>query len=118
MVPDPPMTSSHSRSTVRLTPKLDIKGENVIVLSVFDGIGTGILAIKELIGEPRLALSWEIDPAACKVVAHHLPFVRNRGDFLADSPADVAHLINRNDPHLMFDCVPGGASVPRFLIHQ
>ena len=84
---------------LQLTPKMSLRGDQVIVLSVFDGVGTGILAVQQLIGEPRLALAWEIDPAAQKVVAHRLPFVRNRGDFLEDSTSEVIRLVHRHDPH-------------------
>ena len=82
-----------------MTPKLPVQGHQLIVLSVFDGIGTGILAVTQLVGEPRLAIAWEIDQIAADITSFHMPFVKHRGDFLADSVADVAHLVQRHDPH-------------------
>lgn len=41
---------------LQLTPNFGMKGENVIVLSAFDGIGAGIYALQEIIGRPRLAI--------------------------------------------------------------
>ena len=93
------MTLESPKRSVHITPNLHLRGDQLIVLSFFDGIGTGILAIQELVGAPRLALSWEIDPAAARVVEHRLPFVKNRGDFLADSPAAIKHMVERHDPH-------------------
>ena len=69
------------------------------MLSVFDGIGTGILAVTQLIGEPRLAVAWETDQAAAGITSFHMPFVRHRGDFLQESLDDLCHLIHRHDPH-------------------
>ena len=53
----------------------------------------------QLVGEPRLALAWEIDNAATAITSHHMPFVKHRGDFMADSVPEIARLIHRHDPH-------------------
>ena len=79
------------------------------MLSVFDGIGAGILAIHQLVGEPRLAIAWEIDPSAIQIASHHLPFVKHRGDFTKDSTDEIAHIVRRHDPHQQCTVVMLGA---------
>ena len=109
MVPDQPVQSGSTTTSLSLTPKLTIHGQQVIVLSVFDGIGTGILAIHQLVGEPRLAIAWEIDPSAIQITSHHLPFVKHRGDFTKDSIDEIAHIVRRHDPHQQCTVVMLGA---------
>ena len=99
MVPDHEDSTGSSSTSLALTPRLTVTGQHLIVLSVFDGIGTGILALTQLVGEPRLTLAWEIDPTAIQITSHHLPFVKHRGDFTKDSPEEIAHLVRRHDPH-------------------
>lgn len=71
----------------------------MIVLSAFDGIGTGIYALQEIIGKPRLAMAWEIDTEAAAVCNYHMPYVKQRGDLFQDSVKEVAKLIKKYDGH-------------------
>ena len=76
-----------------------VQGHRIIVLSFFDGMGTGLKALQELIGSPLLVISWEIDVECNKVAHHHFPFMQQRGDFMADDPKEVAAIIRRHDEH-------------------
>ena len=76
-----------------------MQGHRIIALSFFDGIGTGLQALQEIVGEPLLTLSWEIDDECNKVIRHHFPGTQQRGNFLQDDPKEVAALIRRHDEH-------------------
>eukprot|EP00438_Fugacium_kawagutii_P030337 Skav223220 [mRNA] locus=scaffold2231:82321:89075:+ [translate_table: standard] len=67
----------------------------VILLSVFDGIGTAALALKQLIGAPAAFFAWEIDPECILVTKARHPDVRHRGDFREDSPDKVVAAIRQ-----------------------
>ena len=94
-VPDPCLSSA---GTIQ-TPDIRVQGHRIIVLSFFDGIGTGLKALQELIGSPLLVISWEIDDECNKVAHHHFPSMQQRGDFMADDPKEVAAIIRRHDEH-------------------
>ena len=49
------------------------KMNEVIVLSAFDGIGAGPWLTRDLVGQPRAIISWEVDRAAIQIVDYHIP---------------------------------------------
>ena len=61
------------------------KGDDIILLSAFDGVGAACYIIEELFGRPRLALAWEIDKACCRVLETRLPWVVRRGDITKET---------------------------------
>ena len=69
-------------------------GTSIIVLSCFDGIATGPLALQQLFGPLRKIIAWEIDPEAISVSRRHFPDIIHRGDFLDDDPQDVAQTVH------------------------
>ena len=69
-------------------------GSHIIVLSCFDGIGTGPFALTQLFGPLRKIIVWEIDPEALLVARHHFPDMVVRGDFMDDEPQDVAQTVH------------------------
>ena len=69
------------------------------MLSFFDGIGTGLKALRDIVGEPLLTLVWEVDAECSQVVKHHFPKVQHRGDFILDDPKEVAMVVRRHDEH-------------------
>ena len=68
----------------------NMMGDKIIVLSCFDGIGTGPFALTQLFGPLRKIIVWEVDPEALLVAKHHIV----RGDFLDDEPQDVAQTVH------------------------
>ena len=78
---------------------LPCKGERIILLSFFDGLGAAPLALQQLVGPPRLHLSWETDDACNEVLRQHFPNMEARGDFLLDDPQKIAQKIREADPH-------------------
>ena len=74
------------------------KGNEVIVLSAFDGIGAGPWLTWDLVGQPRAIISWEVDRAAIQIVDYHIPDVRHRGDITEDDPTKVATELKSIDP--------------------
>ncbi|CAE7866773.1 unnamed protein product, partial [Symbiodinium necroappetens] len=75
------------------------RGRDIILLSLFDGVGAAPYIIDRDFGRPRLAVSWEVDRACKALVQKALPWVEHRGDFTRDSPQDVADLVLDSDPH-------------------
>ncbi|CAJ1452628.1 unnamed protein product [Effrenium voratum] len=71
---------------------------HVIILSFFDGIGSGPFVFKELFGRPKAVFSWEIDQLCMNVSSYHVPETQHRGDVAADSPAALAAEILALDP--------------------
>eukprot|EP00438_Fugacium_kawagutii_P009054 Skav200346 [mRNA] locus=scaffold2819:33214:33951:- [translate_table: standard] len=69
----------------------------IIVLSFFDGIGAGPLAVHLLAGTPRLVITWETDPECIKVTSTRFPHVHHRGDALRDDYTKVAALVREHD---------------------
>jgi hypothetical protein len=82
---------------VKLTPKKPV-GEDIIVLSAFDGVGAAPWLLDKDFGRPRLAMSWELDAACRRVADHHLPWLKQRGDLTRDSPEEVVREIDQADP--------------------
>ncbi len=65
--PDHPVeeNKADNHGTVSLVPNpSNMVGNQIIVLSYFDGIGTGPLALTQLFGPLRKIIVWEIDPEA------------------------------------------------------
>ena len=89
----PPPTPSKSLSSLKIT------GDQVILLSCFDGIGSAAFALTELIGEVFLHVAWEVDPECIAVVQQHFPAAHNRGDFMQEDMSDLIGLINHCDPN-------------------
>ena len=75
------------------------RGRDIILLSLFDGVGAAPYIIDRDFGRPRLAVSWEVDRACKALVQKALPWVEHRGDFTRDSPRDVADLVLDADPN-------------------
>ena len=75
------------------------RGRDIILLSLFDGVGAAPYIIDRDFGRPRLAVSWEVDRACKALVQKALPWVEHRGDFARDSPRDVADLVLDADPN-------------------
>ena len=71
---------------------------HVIILSFFDGIGSGPFVFKELFGRPKAVFSWEIDQLCMNVSSYHVPETQHRGDLAADSPAALAAAILALNP--------------------
>lgn len=74
-------------------------GSQCILLSFFSGVEVAALAFTQLVGEPLLHLSWEVDESCCEVIRHHFPAAHLRGDVLQEDPRQVAQLVDRHDPH-------------------
>ena len=64
--------------TVKLTPKKPA-GEDIIVLSAFDGIGAALWLLDKDFGRPKLAISWELGAACGRVADRRLPCLQQRG---------------------------------------
>lgn len=79
-------------------PSSNIRGDDVILLSFFDGIGTACFALTSLIGPPSLVVSWELDPECILISQKHFPSMVHRGDFLAETVAAVQELVDQADP--------------------
>ena len=75
-----------------------ISGNDVVLLSCFDGIATGAKVLSEMLGTLSLMVPWEIDPACIAVSSFHFPKMVHRGDFLKDNPEDVCALVQLHDP--------------------
>ena len=73
-----------------------ISGNDVVLLSCFDGIATGAKVLSEMLGTLSLMVSWEIDPACIAVSSFHFPKMVHRGDFLKDNPEDVCALVQQH----------------------
>jgi hypothetical protein len=65
----------------------------VILLSLFDGIGTAAHILNNMGARTLLYLAWEIDPACISVTAKHHRNVEQRGDFLKDNSHQIAEKI-------------------------
>ncbi|CAE7890612.1 unnamed protein product, partial [Symbiodinium necroappetens] len=91
-VPDPPPPKK-----IRLSSRTP-RGDEVIVLSAFDGMGAGPWLVWDLIGEPRATLAWEVDRAAIQVADYNIPGIHHRGDITEDSPKETAKKIAELDP--------------------
>ncbi len=68
-------------------------------MSFFDGIGAGLKALRDIIGEPLLIMTWETDEECKQLVKHHFPQAQQRGDLLFDDPKEVATVVRRHDEH-------------------
>lgn len=92
----------------------------VILLSVFDGMGSAALILKDMGCRVSLYLFWEVDPACVALLQHHFPEVHVRGDFLRDDPKDVAAKIAQHDPSCtMVVLIIGAPPCPDFSqIHE
>ena len=67
-----------------------------IVLSFFDGIGSGPFVLQELLPTTPLVLAWETDQVCKDIASHHMPHIQHRGDFREDSPEDVAAALRQH----------------------
>ena len=70
----------------------------IILLSIFDGIGTAAHIANNLGLRLLLYLAWEIDPACITVSKLHHPSVEHRGDFMEDTLGDFKNKISKADP--------------------
>lgn len=86
------------QSAIARLPNL-VSGHQCILLSFFSGVEVAALAVHQLIGPPLLHLTWEVDDDCCAVISHHFPNAVNRGDVLKEDAKDIAHLLDRHDPH-------------------
>jgi site-specific DNA-cytosine methylase len=66
----------------------------LVLLSVFDGIGTAALSLTSLGVKLHHHIAWETDEDCRNLVSRLWPKAELRGDFRADKPADIATLIN------------------------
>ena len=73
-------------------------GDEVIVLSVFDGVGAAPWLVWDLVGRPAAMFAWETDRAATAVAKAQIPGLSCRGDLNDDDPAKVADVIEKVDP--------------------
>ena len=70
----------------------------VILLSFFDGIGTAPFVLHQMIGRPRLAMSWETDNDCVMVAVTRVPWVMQRGDVFNEDMKEIARIIRQEDP--------------------
>ena len=76
-----------------------ISGDQVILLSCFDGIGSAAHAMVETIGPPFLHICWEVDPECIAVVKKHFSSAIHRGDFLQEDIHSLAQMVSDHDPN-------------------
>ncbi|CAE7940311.1 unnamed protein product, partial [Symbiodinium sp. KB8] len=82
----------HQEKDWNRRPKLTHRkpnGDEVIVLSVFDGVGAAPWLVWDLVGRPAAMFAWETDRAAMAVAKAQLPGLSCRGDLNDDDPAKV-----------------------------
>ncbi|CAE7552837.1 Dnmt3b [Symbiodinium sp. CCMP2592] len=73
--------------------------DDVIILSMFDGMGSAVFAVQQLGVRIRALFVWEIDAAAVRVSNTLFKGLRfQRGDLEADDAATVAHMLQQMDP--------------------
>ena len=82
-----------------------VPAHRLIVLSFFDGIGSALVAIENLCGQPSMAMAWEIDESCIAVTSQAFPYVIHRGDVFKDSPTAIAEYIRKRDPHQLCSIV-------------
>ena len=92
------LTNRGSPSSAKGGEPMTCDAAHVIILSFFDGIGSGPFVFKELFGRPKAVFSWEIDQLCMNVSSYHVPETQHRGDLAADSPAALAAEILALDP--------------------
>ena len=68
------------------------------MLSLFDGIGTAILALVTLGYSIYKCFTWEIDEDCNRLTRHHFPQAEQRGNFLEEDPRNIADWILQQDP--------------------
>ncbi len=71
-------------------------GLRVVLLSLFDGIGTSALALRATGASIVRHLAWEIDPICIEITKKNHPDVEQRGDFTCDDAAKVAEAVKRD----------------------
>ncbi|CAE7364819.1 Dnmt3b [Symbiodinium sp. CCMP2592] len=73
--------------------------DDVIILSMFDGMGSAVFAVQQLGVRIRALFVWEIDAAAVRVSNTLFKGLRfQRGDLEADDATTVAHMLQQMDP--------------------
>ncbi len=70
----------------------------VILLSVFDGLGTAAIALQEAGANIVLYIGWDTSEACMKVTNVQFPNIVHRGDFTADDVAQIVQLVHDFDP--------------------
>ena len=90
--PDP----GHCDPSLRLDGLFDAK--KMVLLSFFDGVGTAPYVLEQMIGKPKLAFSWEIDPECLAIATSRVPWVMQRGDVFEDNMQSIAQTILEQDP--------------------
>ena len=56
------------------------RNEEIVCLSMYDGVGTGRLVLKEMGYENVRYLAYEIDKYAIKTAKHNFPDIQEMGD--------------------------------------
>ena len=77
---------------------LAVDPAKVILLSFFDGIGTAPFVLSQMIGQPKLAFSWETDNECLMVSVSRVPWVMQRGDVFEEDMEALASIIRDHDP--------------------
>ena len=70
--------------------------QKVVLLSVFDGISSSLLATISLGAEVTRVITWETDEECCQLVSWHFK-VEHWGDFRKTNPSDVVDIIRNLD---------------------
>jgi site-specific DNA-cytosine methylase len=99
----PPKTAPVRKLAVKAMPRppaadgapRNAKPSEVVLLSMFDGIGTAETAMETMGMAPAYTYRWETDPACIAVVRKHTKRGSNRGDLSLDDPKDLAKDIQK-----------------------
>ena len=91
----PPLPRRISQRSAEAFP---VSGNDIILLSCFDGIVTAAHVLTQMFGALFLFVAWEVDPECLLITKHHFPQVVARGDFMSDPAADVVSIVSERDP--------------------
>ena len=91
----PPLPRRISQPRAEASP---VSGNDIILLSCFDGIATAAHVLTQMFGTLFLFVAWEVDPECLLITKRHFPQVVARGDFMSDPAADVVSLVSEYDP--------------------